>query len=207
MPVEGSAAPGTGIRLRRNPQCKLSIQKTLATRAAAPPDLIYLPWGAAQASVFTNDSAGPTFENRSFVSSTAGSCGFKLANILIVEDEANLRRLFALVLRQEGHTVLEAYTVHEAEQVSTGRAIDVLIADIVLPGAKSGTDFAVGLIESQPRLRVLFVSGWLEQREHDAQNVAKMPEGSYVVLQKPFTMDVLVQHVRAFVNAMRWRTA
>ena len=83
-----------------------------------------------------------------------------MATILILEDEVGVRDLFALLLRQDGHTILEAGSAKEAEQLSTGQRIDLLIADLVLPGGKSGTDFAVGLIESQPNVRVLFMSGW-----------------------------------------------
>ena len=123
-----------------------------------------------------------------------------MATILILEDEVGVRDLFALLLRQDGHTILEAGSAKEAEQCSTGQRIDLLIADLVLPGGKSGTDFAVGLIESQPNVRVLFMSGWLAHRDNDTENIAKLPERSYRLLQKPFGNDVLVRHAQILLK-------
>jgi len=131
-----------------------------------------------------------------------------VATILILEDEVDVRDLFALLLRQDGHTVLEAGNAKEAEQCSTGQRIDLLIADLVLPGGKSGTDFAIGLLECQPNVRVLFMSGWLVNREDDTDNIAKLPGRSYKLLQKPFGHDELVRHVQILLkNEVKWQTA
>ncbi len=130
-----------------------------------------------------------------------------MATILILEDEAGVRDLFALLLRQDGHTVWEAGTVREAERLSTGQRIDLLIADLVLPGGKSGTAFAVSLIECQPNVRVLFMSGWLVRREVDAENIAKLPERSYRLLQKPFGNNELVRHVQLLLHDVKWQVA
>lgn len=131
-----------------------------------------------------------------------------MATILILEDEVDVRDLFALLLRQDGHTVLEAGNAKEAEQCSTGQRIDLLIADLVLPGGKSGTDFAIGLLECQPNVRVLFMSGWLVNREDDTDNIAKLPGRSYKLLQKPFGHDELVRHVQILLkNEVKWQTA
>ena len=138
--------------------------------------------------------------------STLSEAGL-VATILILEDEVGVRDLFALLLTQDGYTVLEAGTVREAEQLSGSRRIDLLIADLVLPGGKSGTDFAVGLIECQPNVRVLFMSGWLVNREDDTDNIAKLPGRLYRILQKPFGIDELVRHVHILLHNVKWRTA
>lgn len=130
-----------------------------------------------------------------------------MPTILILEDEVNLKELFGIVLRQNEYTVLEATTAAEAEQLSSDQRIDVLIANVVLPGGRSGPDFAVALVQSQPHVKTLFISGWLVHRSPDAANIAKMPEGSYRVLHKPFGTDALIHEVRRVLGDVRRLTA
>lgn len=123
-----------------------------------------------------------------------------MATILILEDEVDVRELFALILGQHSHTVLEASTAEEAKRVSTENRVDALVTNVILPGGKSGTDFALELLRSQPHVRVLIVSGWPVQRTDDRENISKMPEGSYLILQKPFGIDMLVRKVRDLIG-------
>ena len=127
-------------------------------------------------------------------------------NILVVEDEAAVRDLISLVLRENGYNVWEAATAEQAERIGGARRIDVVISNVVLPG-RSGTDLAISLLDSQPHIRFVFVSGWIELRRHDTTNIARMPEGTYTTLEKPFAPDVLTAHVRKFLGEQRTRTA
>lgn len=54
--------------------------------------------------------------------------------LLLVEDEPDIRRLMAYVLRKAGFTVSMAGSVAEAEEVLSREAIDALLLDLMLPG-------------------------------------------------------------------------
>jgi DNA-binding response OmpR family regulator len=130
-----------------------------------------------------------------------------VANILVLEDEVDVKTLLAEALRQHGYIVFEASTAAEAQRAASSHQLDAVVADIVLPGGTSGTDFAGALIRSQPLVRVLFVSGWEEHPSEEAADIAKLPEHSVRFLEKPFTVDVLVQHVDALLCDTRKGTA
>ncbi len=122
-----------------------------------------------------------------------------MATILVLEDEIGVRELFALVLRREGHVVLEAHTAKDAERISRAHEIDALIANVVLPGNKRGTEFASELRKSHPHVRVLLISGWPQRRE-DVDGPAGAPSDSVRVLEKPFGIDELIRQVRSLLS-------
>jgi DNA-binding NtrC family response regulator len=126
-----------------------------------------------------------------------------MATVLILEDDIDVRALCAFVLKRDGHSVLEAGTVDEAEQCCTIQAIELLVANIVLPGGKSGTSFSRALIKAQPHVRVLFISGWPEARGFDLDNLRNLPEHSFRVLQKPFNIDTFLRQVHHLLNGSK----
>jgi len=69
--------------------------------------------------------------------------------------------------------------------------IDLLVTDVMLPGA-SGRELAERIRETRPELKVLYISGYTDD---DAVRTGAIPPGSRF-LQKPFTHDALVRHVR-----------
>ena len=70
--------------------------------------------------------------------------------VLILEDEPDLRSLFGLVLRDAGYSVLEAGAADEAERLAADHQINALVADLVIPGNRSGAQFARSRQMSQP---------------------------------------------------------
>ncbi len=82
--------------------------------------------------------------------------------ILLVEDEAAVRRSVALFLRSVGYTVLEAVDGVEALRVwEKHRAqIALVYTDMVMPGGLSGLDLASRLRQEKPGLRVVVSSGY-----------------------------------------------
>ncbi len=113
--------------------------------------------------------------------------------ILVVDDEPEVRKLVGAMLTREGYKVLIADSGDPAIKTFTKHAapIDLLLTDVVSPGM-SGPMLADHLIEMQPNLRVLFMSGY-----DDTQVVQKyVVERGFSLLTKPFTLDQLRDKVR-----------
>ena len=116
------------------------------------------------------------------------------ATILLVEDEAFVREVTGEVLRSAGYRVFIARNPKEAELLHEkyGDEMDLLITDIVLPG-EDGCALAQKLREKQPRLRVLFVTGYGNRMEgHDGDELDW--------LAKPFSSLALLERVGKLLN-------
>jgi two-component system, cell cycle sensor histidine kinase and response regulator CckA len=117
--------------------------------------------------------------------------------ILVVEDEPTVRGFSVRMLRQQGYDVLEAGDATEALQVAAGRdgPIDLLFADVVLPGM-SGGELANRLLAIRPDLRVLYTSGY-----NDDEIVRRGIRTSEVrLLPKPYTRQSLSDAVRSILD-------
>jgi CheY-like chemotaxis protein len=79
-------------------------------------------------------------------------------SVLVVEDDAMVRAITAEMVREFGHAVIEASSGEAAMAVLPSTPIDVLIADIGLPGM-SGDVFAAQVRSLCPKLGIIFVSG------------------------------------------------
>jgi PAS domain S-box-containing protein len=82
--------------------------------------------------------------------------------ILLVEDDAALRASVRKILSQLGYCVLEAVNGIEAlkiwEQYRDG--IHLLLTDVVMPGGMSGIDLGERLLKENPKLKVIYNSGY-----------------------------------------------
>ena len=113
------------------------------------------------------------------------------ATILLVEDEASLRKLTRDVLQETGYTVHEAVDATQALEVSKKfSGIDLLLTDVVMPGM-SGRALADALAISHPDTRVLFMSGYTHG-EIEKQGVI---DAGVAILHKPFTREELIRRV------------
>jgi two-component system, cell cycle sensor histidine kinase and response regulator CckA len=113
--------------------------------------------------------------------------------VLVVEDQEDVRRLAAEVLRRSGYHVLEASTGAEALEIvrSYGGRLDLLLTDVVMPGM-SGQELARQLAPLRPELPVLLMSGYTE--DSSAWDDAR--EAGYLWIAKPFTPAELRGKVR-----------
>jgi len=113
--------------------------------------------------------------------------------ILVVEDEAHLRKLARTCLESHGYTILEAANAAAAAELFRKHRgkIDLLLTDVVMPGA-SGRTLAQGLLEQWPNLKVLYMSGYTS--DLIAQQGILNP--GILLLEKPFTLHALLAKVR-----------
>ena len=69
--------------------------------------------------------------------------------LLLVDDEQKIRRTLGQALKSEGHDVLEAGSVREAQRTLSERNVDVLIVDNLMPDA-TGLDLIRDLVAVTP---------------------------------------------------------
>ena len=118
-------------------------------------------------------------------------------NVLVVEDEARVRRMTVARLQNLGYRVLEAANGPAALAcLDAHPEIDLLFTDIVMPGGMSGTELAQQARVRRPGIHVLFMSGYAEP---DVVRQGQMA-GS-VWLKKPHTAAELARTLRAVLDA------
>ncbi len=113
--------------------------------------------------------------------------------ILVVEDEAPLRKLAHTCLESHGYTILEAGDSAAATELFRQHVgkIDLLLTDLVMPG-ESGRALAETLLELSPSLKVLYMSGY----SNDLIAQQGVLDPGIVLLEKPFTLQALLAKVR-----------
>jgi CheY-like chemotaxis protein len=116
-------------------------------------------------------------------------------NILLVEDEADLRNVNAEFLSSLGYTLLCASSGPEALQLASNAGqIDLVISDVVMP-KMSGREFADQLLQMRPNTRLLYVSGYAD--DVVLQNGISMQGMLY--LQKPYSLKQLASKVQTLL--------
>ncbi|MGI9392399.1 MAG: ATP-binding protein, partial [Parvibaculales bacterium] len=107
------------------------------------------------------------------------------SNILLVEDEKDVRTLAAMALSAAGFNVWQADCAEKAIEIYQQQKPDLLISDVVMPGM-NGTELAQKLKQEQPELKIILISGYAEQ---DIGNVRFLP--------KPFSLKQLTGEAHA----------
>ena len=112
--------------------------------------------------------------------------------ILLVEDEAPVRAFASRALRLRGYTVLEADSAEAALKTleDPNLNVDLFVTDVVMPG-KDGPSWVREALVDRPDVRVVFVSGYTEDKLDDQQE--KIPNS--VFLPKPFSLNDLAETV------------
>ncbi|MEJ0018348.1 MAG: PAS domain S-box protein [Acetobacteraceae bacterium] len=118
--------------------------------------------------------------------------------ILVVEDNPGLRRIVLRQLREAGYRVLEAPDAAAAMTIiDTPEPIDLLLTDVVMPGAMDGRDLAHSAVARRPSLRILLTSGF-----PDARSVGTARTGGRL-LSKPYRKEELRRAVREVLDEAR----
>jgi CheY-like chemotaxis protein len=130
--------------------------------------------------------------------------GYGVPTILVVDDEPLVRAFTSEVLGLEGYVVLEAAGTAEGLRIAAGHPgpIDLVISDVVMPDGDDGRDLVKRLGRMRPAIKSLYISGHIEA---DVARGGALLSAAF--LQKPFTMNVLVEKVRAVLDAAEVRIA
>lgn len=115
------------------------------------------------------------------------------ARILLVEDEDAVRSFSTRALTNKGYQVLAAASGEDAVELFAAEAdkepIDLLITDVVMPNM-DGPTVARTIREKNPEMKIIFISGYTEDRLKDY-----MGPGIFF-LPKPFTLKQLAEKVK-----------
>ena len=112
--------------------------------------------------------------------------------ILLVEDNAPLRRATRQQLAALGYAVHEADDAVKALDILRGRQrVDLLFTDVVMPGSMDGVELAQRATELRAGVRVLLASGFPEARSAEGRLAPQLP-----LLNKPYRQEELAHAVR-----------
>ena len=118
--------------------------------------------------------------------------------VLLVEDNESVRRTFQRLLSGLGYQVSAMESAEEAEALRPIAPFELLLTDVLLPGA-SGGELARRLRARWPGLAVVFMSGYAE----DELIRGDVASGGAMYLQKPVDIEVLGSAVRGALDAPR----
>lgn len=118
-----------------------------------------------------------------------------LETILIADDDPDVRKIAAEVLRAAGYSVLEAEDGSGAIQTFSAQpgAIDLIMLDVVMPGMR-GTEAYEAMQAVRPDVKVLFMTGYPREVMPDRRIREK------ALMSKPLSPDGLLRKVRSVLD-------
>lgn len=124
------------------------------------------------------------------------------ADILIIDDESDIRGLIQGLLEDEGYVTREAGSDEQAYQRVKDKVPDLIILDIWLQGSKDdGLQILENIKEEHPYVPVLMISG--HGTIETAVNAIK--HGAYDFIEKPFKSDRLFVMIERALEAAKLR--
>jgi two-component system, NtrC family, nitrogen regulation response regulator NtrX len=123
------------------------------------------------------------------------------AAILIVDDEPNIRRMLASLLRHEGYSTSEAANGEAAVSQMRDGEPDVVLLDLAIPGV-SGLELLQGLHALSPLTPIIMMSG--RASLSDAVQATKL--GAFHFIEKPLTPEAVLLTIKGALELRRART-
>ena len=123
------------------------------------------------------------------------------AAILIVDDEPNIRRMVAALLRQEGYSTSDAASAAEAMLRLDDAEPDVVLLDLALPDV-AGLDLLTRIHARVPQSPIIMMSG----RASLADAVQATKLGAFHFIEKPLTPEAVLLTIRGALDLRRART-
>ncbi len=121
--------------------------------------------------------------------------------VLLVDDEANIRRMLGALLREEGFSVAEAGNGNAALLMVDQADPDVILLDLLMPPGPDGLETLARLRERGRLTPVIMMSG--KAQLTDAVRSVKL--GAFQFLEKPLTPEAVLVTVRAALELDRTR--
>jgi PAS domain S-box-containing protein len=115
--------------------------------------------------------------------------------VLVVEDNAPLRRIAVRQLKELGYRAIEAKNSVKAMANLEAHSVDVLFTDVIMPGGCDGFELAAAAVQRWPAIKVLITSGFPETRLMDAHDA-----GRFRLLGKPYRKDELAAALQELLD-------
>jgi len=110
------------------------------------------------------------------------------SNILIVEDEEDIRILLSEILVSDGHTVSTASSGKKGIEVFKKGSFDLILTDLGMPGM-SGWEVANTIKKLAPEVIIAVITGWGIQIDKDELK----QHGVDIIVNKPFKVDQILK--------------
>ncbi|MEM0924355.1 MAG: sigma-54 dependent transcriptional regulator, partial [Pseudomonadota bacterium] len=124
------------------------------------------------------------------------------ADILVVDDEADIRDLISDLLQDEGYTTRSAHDADTAFAAVEAHPPDLIILDIWLQGSRmDGIEILKSVKRDNPGIPIVIISG----HGNIEVAVAAVQQGAYDFIEKPFNIDQLLVVVERALEASRLR--
>ena len=120
-----------------------------------------------------------------------------MANLLIIDDEASIRRSLELYFTHSGYAVATAATGNEGLTRFQERPADVVILDIRLPDL-NGLDVLTRIREQAPHAKVIMITAFQDMET----TIQAMKNGAYEYIHKPLDLDDIEQAVERAVHVL-----
>lgn len=125
--------------------------------------------------------------------SAAGEGSDTVSRVVIIEDEAVIRKNLAAYINNHGFNAIAFGNAQDAlDYLNENSGVDLVITDIILPGM-SGVDLIAAIRTTQRRVRIIAMSG----HDHSSNELSVFSELDAAFLNKPFRMNDLLNLVRA----------
>ena len=112
-------------------------------------------------------------------------------SILVVDDDAEVRKTLSSILSKEGYSVETAENGKQATKISEKSRFDIALIDIKLPDME-GTELLHRLKENQPHMVKIVITGF-----PTLENAMKtVNEGADGYILKPFDVEKLLEMIR-----------
>ncbi len=118
--------------------------------------------------------------------------------VLIVEDDALVRRYVITQIESLGYTTLEARNAAEAlAAIGNAATIDLLFTDVIMPGSMNGRQLVDEALKRRPSLKTLFTSGYTENA---IVHHGRLDSG-VLLLAKPYRKSDLARMIRMALDS------
>jgi PAS domain S-box-containing protein len=109
--------------------------------------------------------------------------------VLVVEDNAEVAEITASLVEQLGYQTLRAENAADAlNRLRRGDKINLVLSDVVMPGAMNGIALAHEIANHYPEIPVVLTSGY--------SDVVHTAQARFMILRKPFQLSALDKAIR-----------
>ena len=117
--------------------------------------------------------------------------------ILVVDDEKNMRTTLAAILRRVGYTVILAEDGEEAVEICRRYPVDLVVMDARMPGL-TGIEAARQIRRWQTQIKVILMSAY----SVNLTDRSSLGEGVIPFFSKPLDIPVLLSNVKVLTQSL-----